>query len=134
MTFVNHCIKTYSQMQETVALPSVESECCGIAKAATMGLGTKGLMEDLGSGVGAQANADSRAVKNITSRRGTGRVRRTEVREVWIRMGLRRRAFDREAEERGERGRRSDEARGQAEDGVVRGSVWRSAAEWSTRA
>ncbi len=49
MTFGNHCIKTYSQTQGTVALPVAESEFFGIAKAATMGLGMKGLMEGLGN-------------------------------------------------------------------------------------
>ena len=47
--FGKHCIKTYSQTQETVALSSGESEFHGIVKAATMGLGMKkGLMTDLG--------------------------------------------------------------------------------------
>ncbi len=46
--FGKHCIKTYSQTQETVALSSGESEFYGIAEAATMGLGMTGLMADLG--------------------------------------------------------------------------------------
>ncbi len=81
MTFGNHCVKAYSQTQETIVLSSGESEFYGIAKAAATGLGMKGLMEDLGIGVGAQVNADSSAAKSITSRRGTGRVRHIEVRE-----------------------------------------------------
>ena len=44
--FGNHCIKTYSQTQETIALSSGESEFYGIVKAAAMGLGMKGLMGD----------------------------------------------------------------------------------------
>ncbi len=43
----NHCIKTYSQTQETVALSSGELEFYGIVKAATMCLGMKGLIADL---------------------------------------------------------------------------------------
>ena len=54
--FGNHCIKTYSQTQETIALSSGESEFYGIVKAAAMGLGMKGLMEDLGVGVEVQVN------------------------------------------------------------------------------
>ncbi len=42
--FGSHCIKTHSQTQETIAFLSGESEFYGIAKAAAMGLGTKGLM------------------------------------------------------------------------------------------
>ena len=45
--FGSHCIKTYSQTQETIALSSGESEFYGIVKAAAMGLGMKGLMVDL---------------------------------------------------------------------------------------
>ncbi len=50
--------------------------------AAAMGLGMKGPMEDLGVGVEAQVNADSSAAQNITARRGTGQVRRVEVRRL----------------------------------------------------
>ena len=82
--FGKHCTKTYSQTQETVALSSGESEFYGIVKAATMGLGMKGLMEDLGVEVEVQANTDSSAAKHIESRRGAGRVRHIEVRELWV--------------------------------------------------
>ena len=64
-------------------MSSGESEFYWIAKAAAMGLGTKGLMEDSGVGVEAQVNTDSSAAKSITARRGAGRVRRIEVRELW---------------------------------------------------
>ncbi len=80
--FGNHCIKTYSQTQETVALSSGESEFDGIFNAAAMGLGMKGLMEDLGVEVGAQANTDSSAAKSMASRRGAGRVRCIVVRTL----------------------------------------------------
>ena len=67
-----HCVKTYSQTQETIALSSGESEFYGIVKAATMGLGVKGLLDDLGVEVKVQVNADSSAAKSIASRRGAG--------------------------------------------------------------
>ncbi len=79
-----HCIKTYSQTQETVALSSSESEFYGVAKAATMGLGVKGLVADLGLEGEVQVNADSSAAKSIASRRGAGRVRHIEVRDLWV--------------------------------------------------
>ncbi len=78
--FGNHCIKTYSQTQETIALSSGESEFYGIARAAAMGLGRKCLMEHLGDGVEAQVYTDSSAATSLTARRGAGRVRRIEVR------------------------------------------------------
>ncbi len=80
-----HCIETYSQTQETIALSSGESECYGIAKAAATDLGMKGLMADIGVGVAVQVNTGSSAAKRITARRGAGRVRHVEVRELWCR-------------------------------------------------
>ncbi len=41
-------------------------------------------MEDLGVEVEVQVNTDSSAAKSIASRRGAGRVRHTEVRELWV--------------------------------------------------
>ncbi len=82
--FGKHCIKTFTQTQETVALSSGESEFYGIVKVATMGLGMKGLMADLGLGVEVQVNTGSSAGKSIASRRGAGRVRHIEVRELWV--------------------------------------------------
>ncbi len=68
--FGNRCVKTYNQTQTTVALSSGESEFCGIAKATTMVLGVKGLLEGIGVGVEIQVNADSTAAKNVSSKRG----------------------------------------------------------------
>ena len=82
--FGNHRIKTYSQTQETIALSSGESDFYGIVKAAAMGLGMTGLMEDLGVEVEVQVNADSSAATSITARKGAGRVRHIEVRELWV--------------------------------------------------
>ena len=82
--FGKHCVKTRSQTQETVALSSGESEFTGIVKAATMGLGMKGLMADLGLKAEVQVNMDSSAVRRIASRRGAGRVRHIEVRELLV--------------------------------------------------
>ena len=82
--FGNHLIKTFSQTQETIALSSGELEFYGIVKAAAMGLGMQGLMEDLGVEVEVQVNTDSSAAKSITARKGAGRVRHIEVRELWV--------------------------------------------------
>ena len=64
-------------------MSSGESEFYGIAKAAAMGLGMKGLMEDLGVGVEVQVSTDSSASKSMTARRGAGRLRHIGVRELW---------------------------------------------------
>ncbi len=72
--FGSHCIKTYSQTQETVALSSGESEFYGIVKATSVGLGMSGVMEDLGVEAGVQVTPDSSVAKSFASRRGAGRV------------------------------------------------------------
>ena len=82
--FGGHCLKPYSQTQETIALSSGESEFYGIAKAAAMGLGMKGMMEDLEMSVEIRVNTDSSAAKSISPRKGAGRVRHIEVRELWV--------------------------------------------------
>ncbi len=82
--FGRHCVKKNSLTQETIALLSGESEFHGIVKAAAMGLGMKGLLEDLGVEVEVQVNTDSSAAKSRTARKGAGRVRHIEVRELWV--------------------------------------------------
>ncbi len=57
--FGSHCLKTYSQRQDTIALSSRESEFYGIAKAATMGVGIKSLFGDLGLEIEVQVYTDS---------------------------------------------------------------------------
>jgi hypothetical protein len=82
----NHCVTMHSQTQETIALSSGESEFYEIVKAATLGLGMNGLLDDAGVKVKVkvQANTDSSAAKSIASRRGAGRMRHIEVRELWV--------------------------------------------------
>ncbi len=79
----NHCVKTHSQTQETNTLSSGESEFYGIVKVATMGLGMKGLLDDVGIKMEVQVNTALSAAKSVASRRGAGRARRIEVRELW---------------------------------------------------
>ncbi len=88
--FGSHCLKTYSQTQEIIALSSEESEFYGIVKAATMGIGIKSLFNDLGLEVELHANTDSSAARSISSRKGAGRVRHVEVREMWVPERVRR--------------------------------------------
>ncbi len=58
-----------------VVLSSGESDFYGILKVATMELGTKGLLTELGVEAKAQVNMDPSAARSIASRRGVGRVR-----------------------------------------------------------
>ena len=56
-------------------------------KGATMGIGIKSLLEDMGidkSQVHLKVFTDSSAAKSISSRKGTGNVRHIEVCQLWI--------------------------------------------------
>ena len=88
--FGSHCLKTYSQTQETIALSSGESEFYGIVKAATMGIGIKSMFKDLGLEVEIEVNTDSSASRRIPSRRGAGRARHVEVPELCVQERARR--------------------------------------------
>ena len=88
--FGKHCVKTYSQTQETIALSSGESEFYGIVKAASVGLGVRNLLGDLGASVKVKVNVDSSAAKSITYRKGAGRIRHIEVRELWVQEKVKR--------------------------------------------
>ncbi len=79
--FGSHCLETFSHKEDTVALPSGESEFYGIVKAATMGGGIKSLFGALGLAIKVQVNTDSSAARSISSRRGAGRTRHVEVQE-----------------------------------------------------
>ncbi len=48
VAFGSHCLKMYSEMQDTIALSSGESEFYGIVKAATMGIAIKSTFKDPG--------------------------------------------------------------------------------------
>ena len=88
--FGSHCLRTYSQTQETIALSSGESGLYGIAKAATMGIGTKSVFKEFGLELGVQVNTASSAARSFSSRRGAGRVRHVEARWLWVQGRVRR--------------------------------------------
>ncbi len=101
-------------------------EFYGIAKVATMGLGVKGLLDDLGVEAKPQVNTDSSAAESIAPRRGVGRVRHIEVWELWAQDRVaKRRTFGREGERRGKRCGRLREDRQKMEQYVAACSMVR---------
>ena len=79
-----HCIKTWSSTQEVVALSSGEAELYGIVKGTTYALGLRSLLEDLGVQVKLVVNTDASAALGMVKRRGVGKVRHIEVKELRI--------------------------------------------------
>jgi hypothetical protein len=82
VTFGEHCFKSYSQTQETIALSSRESVFYGIVKVATVGLGAKGLLSDMEINAELQVYTDSRVAGSIASRRGVGKVKCVNARQL----------------------------------------------------
>ena len=82
--FGGHCLRTYSSTQPLIALSVGEAEYYGIVKAGCTGLGMQSLFKDLGADVEVQINTDSSTGKSIASRKGAGKVRHLDTRELWI--------------------------------------------------
>ncbi len=82
--FGSHCLKTYSSTQDRVVLSSGEAELYGIVRAGSHGLGMVGLCRDLVLKASLRINTGSDAATSIGSRRGVGKVRRLDVRELWL--------------------------------------------------
>ena len=80
----NHMIKSWCSTQAIVSLSSGEAEYYGIVKGASIGLGLKSMMGDLGIEVAVKINTDASAAKGMANRRGLGKVRHIAVNQLWI--------------------------------------------------
>ena len=82
-----HCVRTWSSTQSAIALSSAEAEFYALVDAVLRAKGALGILSELGvSGVSpvAQVFTDSSAAKSFVSKRGLGRMRHIELRELWL--------------------------------------------------
>ena len=79
-----HCIKSYSSTQDSIALSSGEAEYYGMVRVASQSMGLRSLLKDLGLKFRIRVLTDASAAKGIASRRGVGRVRHIEVNQLWL--------------------------------------------------
>ena len=84
-----HCIKTWSSTQAIIALSSGEAEYYGVVKAASVALGARSLMKDLGHEVSILVHTDAEAAKGIASRMGLGKTRHIDVHYLWVQERVR---------------------------------------------
>ena len=84
MMLGNGVVKTWSNTQTTIAQSSGEAEYYAIVRAAAEGLGMQSIMHDLGWKMRIRLWVDSSAARSIASRIGLGRVRRLEVKFLWL--------------------------------------------------
>ena len=82
-----HCIKTWSCTQGAYALSSAEAEFYAMIEAVVRSKGLKSLAQELGfrkvSNV-VWLGTDSSAAKSFVCRRGLGKMRHIEIRDLWL--------------------------------------------------
>ena len=83
----DHCIKTWSASQGPYALSSAEAEFYAMIEAVTRAKGLLSLAAEMGfeglSNV-IRSGTDSSAAKSFVSRRGLGKMRHIEIRDLWL--------------------------------------------------
>ena len=88
----SHCIKTWSSSQGPIALSSAEAEFYAMVEAVTRSKGLLGLAGELGYEDLSQIvhlGTDSSAAKSFVSRRGLGRMKHIEIRDLWLQKEVR---------------------------------------------
>ena len=86
-----HRIKTWSATQSSPALSSCEAEYYALVDGASRALGVQAAARELGVGVDElviEAATDSSSAKSYASRRGAGRIRHIEVRQLWLQQAV----------------------------------------------
>ena len=87
----DHCIKTWSTTQSTIALSSCEAEYYALVDGAARTLGLQAAARELGievDEVAVEAATDSSAAKSYASQRGAGRIRHVEVKQLWLQQAV----------------------------------------------
>ena len=81
-----HCVKTWSTSQGAVALSSAEAEFYAMIEAVIRAKGVINVMIELGFEVQQelQLHTDSSAAKSFVSRKGLGKMKHLEIRDLWL--------------------------------------------------
>ena len=86
-----HLIKTWCATQHAYALSSAEAELYAMVEAATRAKGLVTLAQEVGLNLSnvIKLGTDSSAAKSFVSRRGLGRMRHLEIRDLWLQQEVR---------------------------------------------
>ena len=87
-----HCIKTWCASQGAFALSSAEAEFYAMIEAITRAKGLLSLSSEMGFGEVSNVvhlGTDSSAAKSFVSRRGLGKMRHVEIRDLWLQKEVR---------------------------------------------
>ncbi len=82
--FGNHVLKSWSVTQAVRALSSGEAEYCGMVRGASVGLGMRAVLSDLGIESVIRIKTDAGAAIGTAARRGLGKVRHIELNQLWL--------------------------------------------------
>ena len=87
-----HLIKTWSATQQAYALSSAEAELYAMVEAVTRAKALGSLASEIGYGELSNVvrlGTDSSAAKSFVCRRGLGRMRHLEIRDLWLQKEVR---------------------------------------------
>jgi hypothetical protein len=79
-----HILKSYSTTQSVIAQSSAEAEYYGMTKAASVGIGIRGMFEDFGVSLDINLLTDASSAKGIAMRIGLGKIRHLETSQLWL--------------------------------------------------
>ena len=82
-----HCLKTWSATQHAIALSSAEAELYAMVEGVTRAKGLLTLAQEIGySGISnvIRLGTDSSAAKSFVCRRGLGKMRHLQIRDLWL--------------------------------------------------
>ena len=79
-----HAVAQWSSTQSTVAASSAEAELNAIGKAAAETIGMLDMARDCGIQLGAAILTDSSAANSISHKRGCGKLKHLENRQLWV--------------------------------------------------
>ncbi len=84
----SHLIQSLSSIQKVTAWSSGEAEYYAIVKGASQGIGIRSMLQDFQINDSSQRHVeikeDSSAAKGIASRRGLGKLKHNDIKELWI--------------------------------------------------
>ena len=85
------CLRTWSSTQPVHALSVAEAEYYALVEGSTRCLGLQTMPKELGVEAGVVVlSTDSASAKSFASRRGLGRMRHIEAKELWLQETVRR--------------------------------------------
>ena len=84
VNFGDHTLRAWASTQNVIALSSGESEYYGLVKAASVSIGIRSMMADLGVEVRIRLITDATTGIAIASRRGLGKIKHLDVAQLWV--------------------------------------------------